>query len=224
MATLDQDEATSTDALGTLQRLGHSDDAEAALSAAESRSSYVTITDNDELSDSGKLQRCARQYINVMSTLATQLSSAAAAASRQYDADTASVFGVAGLPGDPATLAISRRDAAERVSDVSDPTNLLRLLSTAVTHGDGIMARAIAEAAVTNRDGATAAAFQQAYPAQADAIERIWNITAPAKGSPWGNLQLQRLWALKPAPLQRRMGYEIEQLAAGKTSAGNWNV
>jgi hypothetical protein len=224
MATLDQDEATCADALSTLQSLGHSDDAEPALTAAESRSSYVSISDNDELSDSGKLQTCARQYINVMSNLAAQLSSAASAASRQYAADTATVFGVAGLPGDPATLAISRRDATERVEQVNDSVDLQRLLSSAVTHGDDVLSHAIAEAAVTNRDAATAAAFQNAYPALADAYERIWDITTPTNSSPWGNQQLQRLWALKPAPMQRRMGYEIEQLAAGKTSAGNWNV
>lgn len=98
-------------------------------------------------SDTYKITLYARAYCKVMMDLATELTPTANIASTQYKADAAAVFGTAGLPGDPATLVISRRDAGERVADENDSIKLQRLLDQAVLTGDDVLSHAIAEKA-----------------------------------------------------------------------------
>ena len=69
-----------------------------------------------------------------------------------------------GLPGDVASLSISRRDAGDRVAGITDPVQLQRLLAQAVRSGDDVLSRAIAQAAVEQDDAATTNAFTAAYP------------------------------------------------------------
>jgi hypothetical protein len=210
-------------ALATLKQLGRSADADELLTEAASSSSYDAIAADTTRNDEWKLQKCALAYTNVMSTLARQLTAAAELASTKYKIDAETVFGTRGLPGDPATLTVSRRDAGERIADENDSIKLQRLLDDAILNGDNVFARAIAQKAVTNRDADTVTAFQAAYPDLANATERLWN-TATHGTTTVDVAMGWRLGALKPAPLQPLMDYEIAAAAAGQTNAGALNV
>ena len=135
-------------ALATLQRLGQSDQADGPLTDAESSTNYAALDADRDHNDRWKMQRYAQTYTNVVSTLARRLTAAANAADKQDATDAANVFGVAGLPGDVASLSIARRDAADRIANVTDPAGRQNLLAQAVRNGDTTLARAIAQAAV----------------------------------------------------------------------------
>ena len=146
--------------------------------------------------------------------LATKLTAAASRAATQDSIDAARVYGVAGLSGDPASLAISRRDAGDRVADITDPQQLCGLLATAVRNGDEVLAHAIAEAAVKSGDLSTTTLFQQSYPKLSDAVERLWS--AEHKRMTGTDITVAwRVAALKPAPLDSLQDYEIQAAAAG---------
>jgi hypothetical protein len=211
-----------TTALKTLQALGRSTDADPALTTAEA-TSYDGIMSDGSRSDAWKLQACARRYINVITELGNGLTGAANIAGRQYKTDAATVFGTAGLAGDPATLTISRRDAGERVANITDPIERQRLLANAALNGDDVLARAIAESAVQFQDIDTLSAFVGAYPNSADAAQRLWDC-ATRKVSGADVTTSWRVAALKPAVLQGLQDYEVVSAALGNASAGAWNV
>ena len=119
-------------ALATLQRLGRSDQADGPLTDAESSSNYAALDADRDHSDAWKLQRYAQTYFNVITTLARRLTSVANAAGKQDADDAANVFGIAGLPGDVASLSIARRDAGDRIDDITDPSQRQALLAQAV--------------------------------------------------------------------------------------------
>jgi hypothetical protein len=209
-------------ALAILQRLGCSDQADPPLTDAEA-TTYDAIINDTSRSQGWIVQTCAQKYISVISTLARKLTAAAASTGRQDAADAAAVFGIAGLAGDVASLAISRRDAADRVTAISDPSQLQALLAAAIRSGDVVLAHAIAEAAITSGDLDTTNQFTDAYPSLNDAAQRLWNAehrkqTGIDMTTKW------RLVSLKPAPLASLQDYEIASAAAGNTAAGSWNV
>jgi hypothetical protein len=151
-----------------------------------------------------------------MSNLANHLTTATAEANRAYDADTSSIFGTTGLRGDPHQLTFLQRDADERVARAQTPAELQQLLATAVSRNDQILSRAVAQAAVTKGDAATASAFQQHYPDQADTLERVWNVNQARANPihPWKDTLNMRISKLKPDQLAGRMNYEIDGIAA----------
>ena len=212
-------------ALRTLQQLGCSSDADGPLGEAADDIAAVTgVWAADETrTDAYILVQYAKTYISVLNMLELRLTAAANSASTQYQQDAAEVFGTAGLKGDAATLVIARRDAGERAAGENDSIKLQRLLAQAAIIGDDTLSRAVVEKAVSLQDFSTVQEFQAAYPALADATSRLWN--AATKGITSQDLVTgMRLAALKPAPLQRLMDYEIETAAAGSASAGSWNA
>jgi hypothetical protein len=222
-AALTESVAACSTAFATLQRIGHSADADQVLTEAESSTSYANIDSDTSRSAEWKLQHYALAYMKVMSTLARKLTATAELASTEYKTDAETVFGVRGLPGDPGFLIVSLRDAQDRIEGEYDPIKLQRLLDKAVLNGDAIRAHAIVESAVNNRDYDTVGAFQKAYPALAEATARLWStavhaITSVDIVTSW------RLGGLKPAALGSLQDYEIAAAAAGNASAGAWNV
>jgi hypothetical protein len=210
-------------ALATLQRLGFSDQADGPLTAAEGSSDYSALVADRDHSDSWKLQRYAQTYTNVISTLARKLTAAASTAGRQDADDAAHVFGIAGLAGDVASLSIARRDAGDRIADITDPAGRQALLAQAVRNGDNTLARAIAQSAVESGDLDTVNQFADAFPALNDAIERLWH----SQNTKTTGVDIKtgfRLAALKPQPIHSMMDYEIALIASGQTAAGTWNV
>jgi hypothetical protein len=214
--------AACTAALRTLQQLGRSDDTDAALTTAEAVS-YDSILSDGSRSQAWKIQAAARQYINVITELGNDLTGAANVAGRQYKTDAASVFGTAGLAGDPATLTISRRDAGERVANITDSVERQRLLANASLNGDDVLARVIAESAVQFQDFNTLNAFVEAYPDLAAAAQRLWDC-ATKKMSGADITATWRVAALKPAVLQSLQDFEIVSAALGNVAAGSWNA
>ena len=66
---------------------------------------------------------------------------------------TRKAFGVDGISGDAGSLAISLRDAADRVGQVETRDELVRLLDSATHSGDEVLARAVARQAFERGDG-----------------------------------------------------------------------
>jgi len=122
-------------ALTTLQRLGRSDQADTLIADVDPSSAYAVIAADLDHSEDWKLTAYARRYATVMADLARRLTSAAATGSTQDQDDAARVYGIKGLPGDVASLAISRRDAGDRVAAidlVARPDQLGDLLVDAI--------------------------------------------------------------------------------------------
>lgn len=210
-------------ALTTLQRLGCSDQADGPLTDAESSSNYSTLDADRDHSDQWKMQRYAQTYSNVVATLARKLTAAATTAGKQDADDASNVFGIAGLAGDVASLSIARRDANDRVADITEPTERQALLAQAVRNGDFTLARALVQAAFDFNDVDTVNAFIAAYPNLNDAVERLW--TAQNRKTVGVDLVAGlRLAALKPRTIGSMMDYEIALIASGQTSAGTWNA
>ncbi|ORV85558.1 hypothetical protein AWC11_01660 [Mycobacterium interjectum] len=224
-AALTESVTACQQALATLQRLGRAADAEPLLTAAAGEIATVTgATDLDrDHTTEWKITQCARAYSSVMSALAQKLTAAANSAGSQDSDDAARVFGIKGLPGDVASLAISRRDAGDRAAEITDPIERQRLLAQATRTGDDVLAHALVESAITSGDADTTTQFSAAYPDLAPAVERLWaaqnrRMTTVDVGMAWS------LAALKPAQLSALQNYEIASAAAGNGNAGSWNV
>lgn len=214
-----------TTALQTLQRLGQSALAEPLLTEAADEIAAVSspIDLDTSRSDSYKLTAQAKLYINVIGALAGKLTAAANTAGAQDAADAASVFGIKGLPGDVASLAISRRDAGDRASNITDPIQRQRLLKQAARTGDDCLSRAIVQSAFDFNDPDTINAFMSAYPDLAPAVQRLWD-AAHRKTTAVDLAMSWQLAALKPPAISSLADYEIASAAAGNTNAGAWNA
>jgi hypothetical protein len=203
------------DALASLQRLGQSDRADQLLADAERSTSYDDIANDASRSQDWKTTQAAKRYIAVMASLATKLTATANTAGSQDADDASRVYGVKGLTGDPASLAISRRDAGDRVADITDPQQLRDLLDSSVRQGDVVLSHAIAEAAIKSGDVDTTNAFSAAYADLAPGVERLW----AAEHRKMTGLDITVAWrvaALKPPALASKLDYEIQQAAAGQ--------
>jgi hypothetical protein len=209
-------------ALRMLSRLGRSGDADQILTNAENARTYAGLEADTEHNDDWLRTAYARAYTAAMSNLASRLTTAADRAAVQDRDDAARVYGIKGLPGDVASLTISRRDAGDRVAAITDSPALRALLDTAVRNGDDVLAHAIAERAVGLGDSDLAGAFQAAYPQLSDAVERLWDCQHRRVST----LDVTTAWrvaALKPALLGPLQDYEIAA-ASGRTGVGQWNA
>ena len=217
--------AACTTALQKLQRLGQSALAEPLLDEAANEIAAVSspIQADTSRSDSYKQQAQARLYTSVITTLARKLTAAANTAGSQDSDDAARVFGIKGLAGDVASLSISRRDAGDRVADITDPTQRQRLLEQAARTGDDCLSRAIVQSAMDFNDVDTVNQFMTAYSDLAPAVQRLWD-SAHRKTDSVDIAMMWRLGAIKPAPISSLQDYEIASLAAGNTNAGNWGA
>jgi hypothetical protein len=205
-------------ALARLQRLGATDQADGPLTDAENAAGAYTNIDGDtSRSDQWKLSAYARRYTDTMTTLARKLTAAATTAGRQDTTDAANVFGIAGLPGDVASLAIASRDAQDRAAAVTDTSQRQALLAQAVRNGDATLARALVQSAFDANDTDTINAFMTAFPEIADAVDRLWT----AQNQRTTGLDLTTAWrlgALKPRALAALQDYEIALAASGQTT------
>lgn len=89
--------------------------------------------------------------------------------------DAARAFGTKGLSGDAASLIISRRDAGDRVAEVSNKEDLMSLLTRATRSGDEVLARAAAERAVELQYADVVNKFLESRPELDASVERLWN-------------------------------------------------
>lgn len=168
---------TRRENLQILMKAGKAADAEGAITAKgkSAQSAYEAIRTNPDLNDDAKRRRIAEVYTSQMRGLDDKLDNMA---SRVYllDRDDASwAFGIKGLPGDEASLMISRRDAGDRVADITEGTELRDLLRRATRSGDEVLARAVLEKAVEMQNSKTAHAYVKDRPEQEQRVERLWN-------------------------------------------------
>jgi hypothetical protein len=135
---------------------------------------YREIRANTDLSSDGQTRQLAIAYSQVRRTVDEKLSAMASAVMRDDRDDVDSVFGTKGIPGDAATLVISRRDASDRVRAAVDRRDLRDLLARATRSGDEVLARAVAERAVEEQDAQTMHQFVADRPDLEAAAERLW--------------------------------------------------
>lgn len=126
--------------------------------------------------------------------------------------DRARVFGIAGLPGDVATLTILMRDAADRVNEIATtrPEDLYDKLVQATNSGDEVLARQIAQWATENQSVRLMQQFLDDRPQLEAAGERLWNASRAASdtmGVTWA------LGALIPSEVGSSF-YQVEVVAA----------
>ncbi len=97
-----------------------------------------------ELSDHGRAMLLARNYLDAKSKMAELEQTARADDNAQRTRSERAAFGTGGLPGDPATVAVSYRDAQDRAAAITSSTDAAALLARAERSGDEPLARAVA--------------------------------------------------------------------------------
>ncbi|CAM5742446.1 hypothetical protein MAUB1S_01524 [Mycolicibacterium aubagnense] len=165
------------------------------------------------------LEAYATRYKRIMAGLASKLTAAAVSATAQDRQDASAVFGVAGLPGDAASLAISLRDAQQLASLSTNHDELQRKLAKAIREGDDVLARAIASQANDLGYSDLLNQFAEAYPALQPAITRLTAaagaMTTTTKAATISLAVGSMLAGLKPPALQNLSDYEIDLAAQG---------
>lgn len=165
------------EAIKALTMAGRQPEIEQAIAEAVARakSGYAEIRNDDRLTDEWKRTQMAKVFKNHNDDLTKKLVGLAGNAVRADRVDATSVFGINGLPGDPASLVISRRDAGDRVASITSSAELRDLLARATRQGDEVFARAIADRALELRDNKTLEQFCEDRPNQAAPVERLWD-------------------------------------------------
>lgn len=169
--------STMFDQLKTLTAAGKGKEARQLLEARASRAAreYDLIRSDASLSEAGKRQRLAGVATQVRREAEAEIAKLAARVIDLDRDDAGKVLGVSGLQGDPASLVISRRDAADRVAQTSTREELQELLRRATRSGDEVLARAVAEKALEELDAKTMNQFLADRPLLDDAANRLWN-------------------------------------------------
>lgn len=137
--------------------------------------SYASIRNDPDHSDSWKAEALRAAHRSVTAELDEWLERNVSSALRSERADYAAVFGVDGLPGDVASLAISRRDAADRVAAAGNRSDLVELLKRATYSGDEVLARAVAERAFREQDVAILNDYLEDRHNVHEPAKRLWS-------------------------------------------------
>ena len=157
----------------------------------------------------GRIARCAPNETG-LSLNATQPS---AAHQRQLEG---ALFGSSALSGDPASWAISRRDAGDRAAKIDQPTEAASLLARAERSNDEPLARAIAERAYEMGWVDVANQFLETRPHLDEQFTELWSQTKPSLSDTiHDSFQLE----IKPEELGGMSNYEIDRLAAEASTA-----
>lgn len=183
------------------------------------QTAYYLISSDGELTVEARQARLAKVYVAAFDDMQKLVASTTGANEARRQQLVQKVFGTAGLPGDPASLAMSARDAAERVAqiDVADAYSASQLLQRADMLGDEVLARAVAAAAYTNPLGGWSSVldeFLEDRPAAAQALAELSQLDqANAALTSFGyNWQFQ---VQKPAELSGVDDWKLRAMAAG---------
>ncbi|WP_137292016.1 hypothetical protein [Nocardioides dongxiaopingii] len=166
-----------SDNLKKLAAAGKGDKARTLLreEAGRSHSRYEAIRRDESLSDQGKQKELAAAYLGMRVRVDREVAQMAARVVTADRDDASNVLGTNGIPGDAASLTISRRDAADRVAAVGTRDELGELLRRATRSGDEVLARAVAERALEDLDDRTMNQFLEDRPNLDAAAQRLWN-------------------------------------------------
>ncbi len=167
--------------------------------ADQASAGYAQIADDDTRADSWKSEQLDRLHQSTVVSLDAELTRMAGSSTNGHRSDFGRVFGTEGVSGDAASLAISRRDAGDRVDSVQSTDDLLKLLERANVSGDEVLARAVAEKAYENRNSRVLNRFLETRPELDEPATRLWKRRLDQEQEP------ERLWnfamqmaALKP--------------------------
>lgn len=193
----------SSEAMAVLTRAGQGEEAREIVNraSASAQARYREIEDDDTRTPEYQHDEVQRVYERTRSDVNEKLNKLAETAAQAENRDAVRIFGTADLSGDAATLAISRRDASDRVSAIQSRDELRDLLARANRSGDEVLARAVAEKALDNQDMDTLNAFLADRPRLNDAAQRLWD-SVTAQAQPFENVLL--LSALRPASVGAR--------------------
>jgi hypothetical protein len=203
------------DALKSLHAAGRSGEVAELLDAEAEKATgaYREIKADRSRNEDYTRRALAQHYVGTRRAVEKQIMDMGATAARSDRGDAEAVFGVRGLPGDAASLVISRRDAADRVANVEDHAELRQLLTRATRAGDEVLARAVAERAVERQDADTMNQFLGDRPELDAAGQRLWNAERAGDGSLATTVQLA---ALRPDELSGMDRGSIEYLASNE--------
>lgn len=173
------------------------------------------IRGNKAASREGKRADLARAYLEAsqrMEQLWTGQETSRATRRQQL---VAQLFGTASLPGDPASLTISRRDAMDRVARLEKSQEGIALLGQAVAIGDDVLARAVAHWGYERRDANVVNAYLNVRPQADAAMNELWAIPDPS--SPLELARRHMSYALeRPAELGDVADMDLQAIADGR--------
>lgn len=203
------------DALKSLHAAGRSQEAADLVAEAAKRATgaYREITQDRSRTEEYTRRALAQHYVGTRKAVEKRIMDMGATAARSDRGDAEAVFGVRGLPGDAASLVISRRDASDRVANVEDQAELRQLLTRATRAGDEVLARAVAERAVEKQDADTMNQFLADRPELDAAGQRLWDARRAGDVSLAMTVQLA---ALRPPELSGMDRAGIEYLASNE--------
>jgi len=185
-------------AVDTLIRAGRKAEIADLYGATAKRAlaAYAAIREDEGRTPEWKAEQLDRTYNSFRAEVITKVVEKARSADADDQRDAAQVFGVRGLPGDAASLAISARDAADRVAQTSSVDDLRDLLERATRVGDEVLARAVAQRAVDIVAPSVLNDFAATREHLRPAAERLWS---RARRGDEGSMDLSlRLLGIKP--------------------------
>lgn len=158
-----------------------------------------------------KRSEMAREFITARRRINDLAAKSTAEATNRRRSLESQVFGIGALSGDAGSLAISRRDASDRVAQLKDEAAALDLLVRADRSGDEPLAQALAERAVVDDWADVANAFVETRPHLKSALSEIWNTKKPGIVSEMAEAQATLI--LKPHELSTIPDHQLEILA-----------
>ena len=193
------------------------------LNAHERRAAY--IRSQTQYTADAKAGMLAKNYNDATSRMDDLKQTATGEDAAQRSNLERKAFGIADLPGDPATAAVSYRDAQDRVAGITGTPDAHALLARAERSGDEPLARAVAAHAYdmrssfdgldTGDDGSTWTSVLQAYidqrPDKASAVKTLLDAKDQNIQS-----QLGEAWTFivpKPPELAAYGSAHLQQLA-----------
>lgn len=167
----------ATESMQVLARAGRADDALNVVRRAADRASrsYDQIISDESRTEDYKATELEAVHASIRDDVARSLEKMARGARESEQRTAAKVFGTTGLSGDPASLAISRRDAADRAASAETSSDLRNLLDRANRIGDEVLARAVAERAFEQQDVDVLNAFLETRPHLDGDLQRLWD-------------------------------------------------
>ncbi|MFH6687312.1 hypothetical protein QVL82_00535 [Cellulosimicrobium funkei] len=185
------------DAITAIVRAGKGQEARELIERAgrAAKASYDRIKSDTDYTPDARRRRMEEVHQGCRQALDQELTSLASRVGYDDRADVARAFGIAGLAGDPASLAISMRDAQDRAGKEESSDGLLDLVRRATRNGDEVLARAAAQRAMELRYDKPLHEFCETRPALGSIVENIWNAQRRGVNRLQWTLQLS---ALKP--------------------------
>lgn len=178
---------------------------------------FDSIRNDKTRTEGWKREQLAVRYLELKRDVDAALAAHERDAATRRRAAERKVFGIESIPGDRASLAISRRDAGDRAAKLTTAADALALLARAERSGDEPLARAIAEHAMDSGWVDVANAFLDTRPHLDADYSDLWNQTSRTVT---GEVEEAFTYGtLKPRELDSVNEYQLPVLAEGSAQA-----